>query len=163
MRVSSTFSNTYMDTSSLFSSVLRIKIPGYTTLGHIQKTQSKFRVPLYLGGILLSFIIYRTLTMRDLDNHFGEYVHLKQLPREAEALTTLRKAASCVKPIMRKRGWRVGTLSEFLPEDSSLWGLNIDHGRQINLRLRHPGDSNQFLQFEHVLDTLLHELVCPTE
>ncbi|KAE9966969.1 hypothetical protein EG328_008503 [Venturia inaequalis] len=96
--------------------------------------------------------------MRDLDNHFGEYVHLKQLPREAEALTTLRKAASCVKPIMRKRGWRVGTLSEFLPEDSSLWGLNIDHGRQINLRLRHPGDSNQFLQFEHVLDTLLHEL-----
>ncbi|TID17151.1 gb [Venturia nashicola] len=96
--------------------------------------------------------------MRDLDNHFGEYVHLKQLPREAEALTTLRKAASCVKPIMRKRGWRVGTLSEFLPEEHNLWGLNIDHGRQINLRLRHAADSNQFLQFEHVLDTLLHEL-----
>lgn len=100
--------------------------------------------------------------MRDLDNHFGDYVHLKQLPREAEALTTLRKAASCVKPIMRKRGWKVGTLSEFLPGEANLWGLNIDHGRQINLRLRHAGDSNQFLQFEHVLDTLLHEFVCLT-
>jgi hypothetical protein len=100
--------------------------------------------------------------MRDLDNHFGEYVHLKQLPREAEALTTLRKAASCVKPIMRKRGWRVGTLSEFLPEEANLWGLNINHGQQINLRLRHAGDSNQFLQFEHVLDTLLHEYVSRT-
>ena len=97
--------------------------------------------------------------MRDFDNHFTEYVHLNQLPRAAEALTTLRKAASCVKPIMRKRGWRVGTLSEFLPEEANLWGLNINHGQQINLRLRHAGDSNQFLQFEHVLDTLLHEYV----
>ncbi|QDS68341.1 hypothetical protein FKW77_010707 [Venturia effusa] len=59
---------------------------------------------------------------------------------------------------MRKRGWRVGTLSEFLPEDSHLWGLNTNHGQIINLRLRHAGATNQFLRFEQVLDTLLHEL-----
>jgi hypothetical protein len=60
--------------------------------------------------------------MRDLDNHFGEYVHLSHMPREAEALHTLRKAASCVKPMMRKRGWRVGMLCEFLPPEANLLG-----------------------------------------
>jgi len=95
--------------------------------------------------------------MRDIDNLFGEYVHLNQFPREAEALYMLRKAASCVKPMMRKRGWRVGRLSEFFPEQANLWGLNIDHGRTIHLRLRHAGDPTQFLRFEQVLDTLLHE------
>jgi hypothetical protein len=60
--------------------------------------------------------------MRDLDNLFGEYVHLKHLPREAEALHILRKVASCVKPIMRRRGWKVGVLCEFLPEQSNLLG-----------------------------------------
>ena len=95
--------------------------------------------------------------MRDLDNLFGEYVHLKRFPREAEALYMLRKAASCVKPMMRKRGWRVGRLSEFFPEQPNLLGLNIDQGRAINLRLRHAADHTQFLGFEQVLDTLLHE------
>jgi len=95
--------------------------------------------------------------MRDLDNLFGEYVHLKSFPREAEALHMLRKAASCVKPMMRKRGWRVGQLSEFFPDQANLLGLNIDHGHAINLRLRHAVDHTQFLRFDQVLDTLLHE------
>lgn len=38
-------------------------------------------------------------------------------------------------------------------------GLNYDRGRKICLRLRHPGDRRQFLPFEQVLDTMLHELV----
>jgi hypothetical protein len=36
-------------------------------------------------------------------------------------------------------------------------GLNINAGERINLRLRHAGDPKQFLSFEQVLDTLLHE------
>jgi hypothetical protein len=95
--------------------------------------------------------------MGDIDGHFGAYNHLAQLPRAGEALFALRKAASCVKPLMRKRGWRVGILSEFLPEQPNLLGLNTNRGQHIQLRLRHPGDTNQFLQFEQVLDTLLHE------
>jgi len=34
----------------------------------------------------------------------------------------LRKAASMVKPMMRKRGWKVGTLAEFLPDEPQLLG-----------------------------------------
>lgn len=96
--------------------------------------------------------------MRDLDNLFGGYVHMRNFARDQEALQILRKAASCVKPIMRKRGWRVGQLCEFFPEQANLWGLNINHGETINLRLRHAGDPRQFLRFEQILDTLLHEL-----
>jgi DNA-dependent metalloprotease WSS1 len=60
--------------------------------------------------------------MREFDAHFDAYEHLKELPRESEALFLLRKAASLVKPIMRKRGWKVRTLAEFLPEDARLQG-----------------------------------------
>jgi hypothetical protein len=60
--------------------------------------------------------------MREIDAHFDAYEHLKHLPREAEALHMLRKAASMVKPMMRKRGWKVGTLAEFLPDEPQLLG-----------------------------------------
>ena len=60
--------------------------------------------------------------MSEIDAHFNAYEHLKHLPREAEALHTLRKAASVVKPIMRKRGWKINTLGEFLPPESNLLG-----------------------------------------
>jgi hypothetical protein len=61
--------------------------------------------------------------MREIDAHFDAYEHLKHLPREAEALVMLRKVASAVKPMMRKRGWKVGSLAEFLPEEPQLLGL----------------------------------------
>ena len=37
-------------------------------------------------------------------------------------------------------------------------GLNVGGGKQICLRLRYPGDSNQFVPVEQVVDTMLHEL-----
>lgn len=70
----------------------------------------------------------------------------------------LRKAASMVKPMMRKRGWKVGTLAEFLPDEPQLLGLNINRTERILIRLRYHHDSRQFLGFEQILDTLLHEL-----
>jgi predicted metallo-beta-lactamase superfamily hydrolase len=60
--------------------------------------------------------------MREIDSHFDAYEHLSTLPREEEALHMLRKAASVVKPMMRKRGWKVGTLAEFLPDEPQLLG-----------------------------------------
>ena len=60
--------------------------------------------------------------MREIDAHFGAYEHLVHLPRDKEALLMLRKAASVVKPMMRKRGWRIGTLAEFLPDEPQLLG-----------------------------------------
>lgn len=71
----------------------------------------------------------------------------------------LRKVASLTKPIMRRRGWKVGTLSEFYPHQRNLLGLNINGGQKICLRLRYPSDERQFLPIEHVVDTMLHEYV----
>ncbi|KAH7086901.1 WLM domain-containing protein [Paraphoma chrysanthemicola] len=96
--------------------------------------------------------------MKEIDAHFDAYEHLKHLPREAEALHMLRKAASMVKPMMRKRGWKVGTLAEFLPDEPQLLGLNINRTERILIRLRYHHDSRQFLSIEQVTDTLLHEL-----
>ncbi|EUC29042.1 hypothetical protein COCCADRAFT_107589 [Bipolaris zeicola 26-R-13] len=96
--------------------------------------------------------------MREIDAHFDAYEHLKHLPRDGEALHTLRKAASMVKPMMRKRGWKVGILAEFLPDEPQLLGLNINRTERILIRLRYHYDSRQFLSLEQVTDTLLHEL-----
>ncbi|KAL9125809.1 MAG: hypothetical protein Q9217_005040 [Psora testacea] len=92
------------------------------------------------------------------DPAVAEYQHEKSRPREAEALHMLRKIASLVKPIMRQRGWRVGVLTEFYPEERNLLGLNINKGERICLRLRYAGDERQFMPLEQVTDTMLHEL-----
>ncbi|CAI7677600.1 unnamed protein product [Penicillium manginii] len=96
--------------------------------------------------------------MRELDSLIGEYRHEKKRPRESEALLILRKVASVVKPIMRQRSWRVGALCEFYPGQKNLLGLNVNSGQKICLRLRYPSDQKQFLPFEQVVDTMLHEL-----
>lgn len=95
--------------------------------------------------------------MRELDPLVNEYQHDRHRPRDSEALLILQKIASLVKPIMRRRSWRVGTLSEFYPHQQNLLGLNINGGQKICLRLRHSGDQNQFLPFDQVVDTMLHE------
>lgn len=97
--------------------------------------------------------------MKELDPLVSEYQHEKNRAREAEALKTLQRIASIVKPIMRRRNWRVGTLCEFYPPESNLLGLNYDRGRKICLRLRYPGDDRQFMPLEDVVDTMLHEFV----
>lgn len=95
--------------------------------------------------------------MREIDPLVFEYQHEKQRPREAEALLILRKVASLVKPIMRRRDWKVGTLCEFYPHQRNLLGLNVNAGQKICLRLRYPSDQRQFLPIEQVVDTMLHE------
>ncbi|MCJ1271581.1 hypothetical protein MMC22_011483 [Lobaria immixta] len=96
--------------------------------------------------------------MIEHDPVISEYEHEKFRPREAEALQTLRKVASLVKPIMRQRGWKVGILTEFWPPEKNLLGLNWNKGQKICLRLRYPTDERQFLPMEEVVDTMLHEL-----
>lgn len=68
--------------------------------------------------------------MRELDALISEFSHEKQRSREKDALLTLRKVASLVKPIMRARSWRVGTLAEFYPAEQNLLGtvhMILDH------------------------------------
>lgn len=96
--------------------------------------------------------------MGEHDPLIFSFSHLKEFAREKEALHTLKKIASLVKPIMRARGWKVNELAEFYPNESNLLGLNVNRGQKILLRLRYPGDRNQFLPVEQVTDTMLHEL-----
>ncbi|KAF7509522.1 hypothetical protein GJ744_007922 [Endocarpon pusillum] len=100
----------------------------------------------------------RPPTSTELDPLVTEYQHDQHRPRAPEALHTLRKIASLVKPLMRQRNWRVSVLCEFYPEQPNLLGLNINRGQKICLRLRYPGDERQFLPVEEVVDTMLHEL-----
>lgn len=95
--------------------------------------------------------------MREIDPLVFEYQHDRHRPRESEALLILRKVASLVKPIMRRRDWKVGTLCEFYPQQSNLLGLNINAGQKICLRLRYASDQRQFIPIEQVVDTMLHE------
>ena len=100
----------------------------------------------------------RRPTGTELDPLVAEYQHDQHRPRAPEALLTLRKIASLVKPLMRQRNWRVSVLCEFYPEQSNLLGLNVNRGQKICLRLRYPGDERQFLPVDEVVDTMLHEL-----
>lgn len=55
--------------------------------------------------------------LKESEPLFNSYEHLQGLPRGDSALQMLRKIASLVKPIMRKRDWRVQVLAEFLPQE----------------------------------------------
>ena len=96
--------------------------------------------------------------LKEHEPMFNTYEHLQGLPRADVALTMLRKVASLVKPIMRKRGWKVHILAEFLPPEQNLLGLNINRGYKICIRLRYHNHPDLFLPVEQVVDTTLHEL-----
>ncbi|KAK9721185.1 hypothetical protein K7432_003618 [Basidiobolus ranarum] len=59
---------------------------------------------------------------------------------------------------MKKRGWKVGILREFFPKNPNLLGLNKNYGQEICIRLRPSSNDSQFLPYESLLGTLLHEL-----
>lgn len=97
-------------------------------------------------------------SLKEHEPLFNSYEHLQGLPRGDDALIMLRKVASLVKPIMRKRGWKVQILAEFLPPEANLLGLNINKGFKICIRLRYHNHPDLFLPLEQVVDTMLHEL-----
>jgi len=63
--------------------------------------------------------------MAEHDALISGYSHLNKFPREKEALHALKKIASLVKPIMRARNWKVGTLAEFWPDQQNLLGMGF--------------------------------------
>lgn len=85
---------------------------------------------------------------------------LKRRPRHDEAKQILERIAKQVQPIMRKHNWRVKVLSEMCPKRRQLLGLNVGAGVEVKLRLRRPDRELEleFLPFDQVLDTMLHEL-----
>jgi DNA-dependent metalloprotease WSS1 len=96
-------------------------------------------------------------TMAASECKFHRITTLK-LPQQAEAQELLEKVAWQVQPIMRKHGWSVPVLAEFLPRNPALLGLNHNKGQKIQVRLRQSKDSG-FMPYESALGTTLHELV----
>ncbi|KAM0921140.1 hypothetical protein ACQ4PT_007036 [Festuca glaucescens] len=82
---------------------------------------------------------------------------LKRKPDEPSARALLDRIAKQVQPIMRRRKWRVKVLSEFSPKNPRLLGLNVNRGVEVKLRLRPHGRDHDFIPYEKVLDTMLHE------
>ena len=62
-----------------------------------------------------------------------EVTALQRHADRAEALAELTRAARQVEPIMKKRGWSVRKLSEFLPRSDGLLGLNINRGAHVRM------------------------------
>lgn len=60
--------------------------------------------------------------MAEIDALVLSYTHLADFPRAKDALHTLKKVASLVKPLMRARGWKVKQLAEFYPNQQNLLG-----------------------------------------
>ncbi|KAI7858025.1 WLM domain-containing protein [Circinella umbellata] len=93
-----------------------------------------------------------------MDNVIQNYTVLKRKSRSEEALELLKRIALQVKPIMRKRGWKVVHLCEFFPTNPNLLGVNVNRGFKINIRLRPQYDDSTFLEYNDLLGTMLHEL-----
>lgn len=96
----------------------------------------------------------------DLSIFRGKILEIKTLgwKRDETVKSLLTKAAKQVEPIMKKRGWTVPLLSEFVPESDNLLGLNINRGEEIRVRVRTPSSKNEFFDYNSILGTLLHEL-----
>lgn len=96
------------------------------------------------------------MNLNDL-NKVWEIKTLKKV-RENEAKEILEKVAKQVEPIMRKRRWKVHVLYEFCPANPGLLGLNVGGGAEVKIRLRSPFNELEFLPYNQILDTMLHEL-----
>lgn len=96
--------------------------------------------------------------MRRNNDHFNEIKPLKTKTNVVQATEMLTRLASNVTGIMDYYNWKVGILYEFYPKNKAIYGLNMNHGQKVFVRLRSPTDENIFLDYDTILHTMLHEL-----
>ena len=87
-----------------------------------------------------------------------EYRALKRQRNASQALELLRRVGSTVRPIMVKYGFNLPLLTEFLPRNPNLLGINVNRGQRISLRLRWDSSPEQLIDEEQVTLVMLHEL-----
>ncbi|SMN21053.1 similar to Saccharomyces cerevisiae YHR134W WSS1 Sumoylated protein that localizes to a single spot on the nuclear periphery of mother cells but not daughters [Maudiozyma saulgeensis] len=90
--------------------------------------------------------------------HIGEISYLKKKPNPERAHDLLQDLTKSVSYLMRKFKLKVKTVAEFYPRDKNLLGLNVNHGQKIMVRLRSPYNDYEFLSWEAIVETMLHEL-----
>lgn len=92
----------------------------------------------------------------------SKYEHFNTRPRDAEALAILHMVAAIVDPIMRRRGWKVGTLVELYEPNRPTIGRISYEGGKIYLALRRCGYEREFFCMKKVVDNML-QLLCHVE
>ncbi|KAF9428005.1 hypothetical protein BGZ94_003642 [Podila epigama] len=86
----------------------------------------------------------------------SKFACLTSKKNHEEALRILKRVATMVKPIMKAHNWKIGTLAEFYR--SGLLGMNTNKGAKIELCLRKHDNENEFLPWQEIIGTMLHEL-----
>ena len=86
---------------------------------------------------------------------------MKQFAYSSKAKELLASLYYETQDIIIQKGYHIGWICEFYPDDPCYLGChdtNKEKGDKINLRLREPENSDIFLPFEEILETLLHEI-----
>jgi len=91
-------------------------------------------------------------------NKVWETKELTNFTKSIEAKAILDRVARIVGPVMLRRRWKVLMLKEFYPQQDGLLGMNVNRGETILVRLRPPGNKNEFYPWEHTIGTMIHEL-----
>lgn len=84
---------------------------------------------------------------------------LPKLPNVTEATRLLEQLVTATAALVSRRKWKVPLLTEFMPKQDGLLGMNVNRGSKIMIRLRDAHNSSAFLPWESLLGTLVHELV----
>ncbi|KAN0066025.1 hypothetical protein ACQY0O_000117 [Thecaphora frezii] len=87
-----------------------------------------------------------------------EYRTLSRFSNSSAALSLLVSIGRTVAPLMAKYSWRLPLLSEFLPSNPNLLGINVNRGQRISLRLRWDISREELIDEEQVTLVMLHEL-----
>ncbi|KOB60879.1 hypothetical protein PFHG_02663 [Plasmodium falciparum HB3] len=99
------------------------------------------------------------MNIKTIDDVIYKVHNIKVLNKnDKKAKAILSRAAEQVLPIKKKRRFRVELLSEFLPKNPNLLGLNIVKKSEIKIRLRKT-KGGEIFHFNDIMGTLLHELV----
>lgn len=83
---------------------------------------------------------------------------LSKFQNENEAYRILQQLANDVKPFLAKYNWFIGTLEEMDCKSKNVYGLNVNFGQKICIRLRESDNKLRFLPYESIAHTMLHEM-----
>lgn len=106
---------------------MTIKAPAYLQLRHLSGYQISANFEhVYWNHNKLVDKMPPPVTLKD--GLIQKVVHLTQFRNSDEGRKIMLKVAHRLKPILKAHGWKVGMLSEFLPSDRGLLGLNTGMG-----------------------------------
>ena len=93
------------------------------------------------------------------DKCWGKVQVLESESDAGYARRMLIRAAKQVEPLMEKRNWHVPVLTEFYPKTGQLYGVNINRGAKICVRLRAPRDRTVSFTAPVIIFLIQHRIV----